>query len=449
MSEVLEVIQYTSPKFMVLYPEHSVGKKYLVFKGGRASTKSWSIAKAIIDHCCTYEGLRVVCGREIMKSIDDSSKKLLEDTIRRAGKDDDFRITNSYIENLHTGATIKFMGVRDNPKSIKGLEGVDIFWGDEADSFSEESLDIICPTMRKKGCKVIFSYNPQLPTTPIEKLQRDKADRCVTVFINYLEVLRFLPPDVIAEAEECREKEPEKYGWIWLGEYRRQSQDTYIPLGLVNDAWTRAAKPSNDGIVSGIDVGLFHDRSVMVIRQGATLLYAREWRNVDNQLLCQQVIGLCAKWKVQKLAVDSAGQGFAVYQNLKNELRDMVVQVNAGVVARNQKKYVRLRDEAWGLAKEWLETGSFNGQGRLEDWVTDLTNIKYFYDTKGRYMIESKKSYIGRGFHSTDWADALGYSLLLRGVGPSESSYVPEGARSALFRRDAYRAGYPADWMGI
>ena len=127
----------------------------------------------------------------------------------------------------------------------------------------------------------------------------------------------------------------------------------------------------------------------------------------------------------------------------------MVVQVNAGVVARNQKKYVRLRDEAWGLAKEWLETGSFNGQGRLEDWVTDLTNIKYFYDTKGRYMIESKKSYIGRGFHSTDWADALGYSLLLRGVGPSESSYVPEGARSALFRRDAYRAGYPADWMGI
>ena len=43
----------------------------------------------------------------------------------------------------------------------------------------------------------------------------------------------------------------------------------------------------------------------------------------------------------------------------------------------------------------------------------------------------------------------LGYSLLLRGVGPSESSYVPEGARSALFRRDAYRAGYPADWMGI
>ena len=80
----------------------------------------------------------------------------------------------------------------------------------EADSFSEESLDIICPTMRKKGCKVIFSYNPQLPTTPIEKLQRDKADRCVTVFINYLEVLRYLPPDVIAEAEECREKEPDE-----------------------------------------------------------------------------------------------------------------------------------------------------------------------------------------------------------------------------------------------
>jgi len=122
LGEVLDVLQYTSPKFKVLYPEYSVGKKYLVFKGGRASTKSWSIARALIDHACTYDGLRVVCGREIMKSIADSSKKLLEDTIGRAGKWGEFKSTASYIENVRTKARFTFMGLRDNPDSVKGLE---------------------------------------------------------------------------------------------------------------------------------------------------------------------------------------------------------------------------------------------------------------------------------------------------------------------------------------
>jgi phage terminase large subunit len=448
LGEVVDVIQYTSPKFKVLYPEYSRGKKYLVFKGGRASTKSWSIARALIDHACTYDGLRVVCGREIMKSIADSSKKLLEDTITRAGKWGEFKTTASYIENTRTRARFTFMGLRDNPDSVKGLEGADIFWGDEADSFSQESLDILCPTMRKRGCKVILSYNPQLPTTPVEKLQLEKANRTVTVFINYLEVLEYLPREVIDEAEECREKEPEKYRWIWLGEYRMQTQDTFVPLKYVTEAWARPARRSDDGLVAGLDIGLFHDRSVMVIRQGPNVVYAREWKNVDNLELCQQVIGLVARWKVQRLAVDSAGQGYAVYQNLKKELDDCVVQVNAGVVAKNQKKYVRLRDEGWGLVREWLKDGSLGGQGRLEEWVTDLTNIKYFYDTKGRYSIESKRSYIGRGFPSTDWADALAYSLLVRPTSSSSDFARPESPDGVLFRRER-NDYYPSDWMGI
>jgi phage terminase large subunit len=450
LGEVLEVVQYTSPKFKVLYPEYSKGKKYLVFKGGRASTKSWSIAKAIIDHCCTYDGLRVVCGREIMKSIDDSSKKLLEDTIQRAGKTDDFKVTNSYIENVHTGATIKFMGVRDNPKSIKGLEGVDIFWGDEADSFSEESLDIICPTMRKKGCKVIFSYNPQLPTTPIEKLQVDKADRCVVVFINYLEVLSFLPPDLIAEAEECREKEPEKYRWIWLGEYRMQSQATFIPLKFVSDGWRKPPVRTDEGVVAGLDIGLFHDRCVMVIRQGLNLLYGREWKNVDNKLLTSQVVGLVAKWGVQRLGIDSVGQGYPVYQDLRGELGEVAVALNTGVEARNKKKFVRLRDEMWGMEKDWFDAGgTLNGVGRYEDWTTDLTNIEYFYDNKGRYTIESKRHYIGRGFPSTDWADALGHSLLVKPLRKASEFSVPEKGGDLLLTRERYGGDYPCDWMGI
>ncbi len=448
MGELVEVLQFTSPKFKVLYPEYSKGKKYLVFKGGRASTKSWSIARALIDHACTYDGLRVVCGREIMKSIADSSKKLLEDTITRAGKWGEFKTTASYIENTRTKARFTFMGLRDNPDSVKGLEGTDIFWGDEADSFSQESLDILCPTMRKRGCKVVFSYNPQLPTTPIEKLQEEKSDRTVSVFINYLEVLKYLPPEVVAEAEECREKEPEKYRWIWLGEFRSQSQKTFVPLKYVLDAWSRPVSRSTEGVVAGLDIGLFHDRSVMVVRQGLNLLYGHEWKNVDNKDLTQQVIGLCVKWGVQRLGIDAVGQGYPVYQDLRSELGEVAVPLNTGNEAKNRKKYVRMRDEMWGMEKEFLVGASLNGVGTLKDWTTDLTNIEYFYDNKGRYSIESKRSYIGRGFSSTDWADALGHSLL---VGPVKDAgdFVPAGRPdSVLISRNRY-GDYPGDWMGI
>ena len=448
MGELVEVLQFTSPKFKVLYPEYSKGKKYLVFKGGRASTKSWSIARALIDHACTYDGLRVVCGREIMKSIADSSKKLLEDTITRAGKWGEFKTTASYIENTRTNARFTFMGLRDNPDSVKGLEGTDIFWGDEADSFSQESLDILCPTMRKRGCKVVFSYNPQLPTTPIEKLQEEKSDRTVSVFINYLEVLKYLPPEVVAEAEECREKEPEKYRWIWLGEFRSQSQKTFVPLKYVLDAWGRPVSRSTEGVVAGLDIGLFHDRSVMVVRQGLNLLYGHEWKNVDNKDLTQQVIGLCVKWGVQRLGIDAVGQGYPVYQDLRSELGEVAVPLNTGNEAKNRKKYVRMRDEMWGMEKEFLVGASLNGVGTLKDWTTDLTNIEYFYDNKGRYSIESKRSYIGRGFSSTDWADALGHSLLVRPV-KDAGDFVPAGRPDGvLISRNRY-GDYPGDWMGI
>ena len=96
--------------------------------------------------------------------------------------------------------------------------------------------------------------------------------------------------------------------------------------------------------------------------------------------------------------------------------------------------------------KEWLESGSLPSD-RERDWITDLTNIKYFYDEKGRYKIESKKSYLGRGFHSTDWADALSYSLLID-AGTSSAAYW-EGGGEREWRRERYGIYGPSDWMGI
>jgi hypothetical protein len=214
------------------------------------------------------------------------------------------------------------------------------------------------------------------------------------------------------------------------------------------DGYRKAPVMTNEGVVAGLDIGLFHDRCVMVVRQGLNLLFGKEWKMVDNKLLTSQVVGLVAKWGVQRLGIDAVGQGYPVYQDLRAELGEVAVPLNTGVEARNRKKFVRLRDEMWGMEKDWFEAGgTLNGVGAYEDWTTDLTNIEYFYDNKGRYMIESKRHYIGRGFPSTDWADALGHSLLVKPLkDASEFSGGPSKEPVLLMRR---YDDYPTDWMGI
>lgn len=171
---------------------------------------------------------------------------------------------------------------------------------------------------------------------------------------------------------------------------------------------------------------------------------------MDIDDLIDEVVGVVAKYGVVKLAVDSNGQGAPIYQKLHKVLGNTVVGIMPGAASRKKKVYSKLRDEAWGAIKDWLPTGSLPAS-HDRDWITDLTNIKFFYDEKGRYKIESKRVYINRGFTSTDYADALGYSLLVN-PGTGEYDYWGTEAERAEDRRARRRmamAMYPSDWMGI
>lgn len=440
-------LEHTSPKFKILYPEYNVGKKYLVLKGGRSSTKSWGVAQALIHFSREYDGLRVVCGREIQKSVADSSKKLLEDTINRLGIRDEFIVTKSYLEHRERGSTFTFMGLGNNVDAIKGLEGTDLFWAEEAASLSKESLGTLCPTIRKRGSKIIFTYNPVSPTTPVEALIRSRPSQCLVEHINYTEVTKYLSKEIIMEAEADKEADYDRYRWIWLGEYQAQSEDTFISLGSVEAALNRPPQLTNEPVVAGLDVAIFHDKCVLVIRQGSNIIHCHIWNQPDNMELVDEVVDLCNKYMVVKLAVDCNGQGAAIYQNLRHVMEESCIGVMSGSVARDQKKYVRIRDEYWGKIKDWLDDASIPAKYG-DAFITDLTNIKFFYDDRGRYKIESKRSYISRGFHSTDWADALGFSLLINAKSCSQDFYLPQAERIVAYDRGFY-SNYQSDWMGI
>lgn len=397
-----------SPKFRILSP--SVKKRYKGLRGGRCSGKSWAVASALVGISCNYRTF-IVCAREIQKSIKESSKKLISDTIVRYGLQSQFTIKNEEIIHNITGSRFIFIGLKANPDSVKSLEGANICWVEEADRVSEESWDILIPTIRTKNANIIATWNPQLPTSPVEKIFNPLINpECVCEHLNYTEN-PFCTIENIREAEAMKLEDPAKYNWIYLGAYRPQGDMNWIGLSEVMPCFGRVI-PLDDTkmLVGGLDLGYSKDRSVLTIRQGNVVLESIIWKHADPENLADEVIGLMNHKKIELLGIDALGPGSHMVSKLTKALPGRIVPVKYSEAARDDRQYTNLRSEAWGKIKEWLQTGCIPS-GNDQEWITDLCNIKYSYDIHGRYALESKKLLISRGFPSTDMADSLGISM--------------------------------------
>lgn len=198
--------------------------RHLGLHGGRAAAKSRTIATALVIQA-TERHERVLCGREIQKSIKDSVKRLLDDEIRRLGLSSAFDSVETEIRGPNDSLFL-FAGIKGNATGIKSIEGITTFWGEEAQTFSQASIDTVIPTIRAKNSRLIWSWNPDLETDPIDMLFRgpDGAPpRSIVREVNYDENPWF-PEELRAEMEYDRSRDYDKYEHVWLGKYRRNSE---------------------------------------------------------------------------------------------------------------------------------------------------------------------------------------------------------------------------------
>lgn len=147
--------------------------RYKAFYGGRGSAKSHSFATALVL-MAAQKPMRIVCAREIQKSLRESVKQLIEDKIDALGLGHLFDQQEA-VTIGRNGSRFIYMGMWRNPDAAKSLEGADVFWGEEASAFSARSLRIIRPTMRKPGSELWFSWNPEFDHDPVDKLFRGEA----------------------------------------------------------------------------------------------------------------------------------------------------------------------------------------------------------------------------------------------------------------------------------
>ena len=102
--------------------------RYRAAWGGRGSGKSQFFSGLLIEEALANPGFRAVCIREVQKSLKQSAKKLLEDTLKKygLGEAQGFKVFREVIETPGDGLII-FQGMQDHTSdSIKSLEGFDL-----------------------------------------------------------------------------------------------------------------------------------------------------------------------------------------------------------------------------------------------------------------------------------------------------------------------------------
>ena len=80
-------------------------RRYYVSYGGRGSAKSWTFARALLVQGL-YDPLRILCAREVMRTIADSVHRLLTDQIEGLGLQQWYTVTDSSIIGVNGTSTV-------------------------------------------------------------------------------------------------------------------------------------------------------------------------------------------------------------------------------------------------------------------------------------------------------------------------------------------------------
>jgi phage terminase large subunit len=194
--------------------------RFKVLRGGRASVKSWSIARALVIIGASRK-LQVLCAREYQSSIRESVHKLLSNQIELLGLSSLYEIQQAGIYGPH-GTQFAFVGLSDKTaENLKSYEDFDVAWVEEARNTTQRSWNILRPTIRKDGSEIWVSFNPELDTDPVWTMfVEDPPEGTFTIELNWRDNLWFNSV-LEAERQDAQRKLPKvDYENIWEGKCR-------------------------------------------------------------------------------------------------------------------------------------------------------------------------------------------------------------------------------------
>lgn len=276
----IQIIPKLIPMFTVPYGDVD----YRVVHGGRASGKTLSMAKMACVQAMSFAAAgqtgAVLCGREFMNSLEDSSLAEIKAAIASEPQvlQPWFDVGEKYVrtKGLPGRVDFLFVGLRHNIDSIKGKSRVLLTWLDESENISEVAYRKLLPTIMRFGGECWISYNPESPESATHmRFRANKSDRILITECNF-EDNPWFDEKLRREMEDDYKYRPETADHIWKGEFLTLTEAQVFSGKFRMEAME---PPPGSSPLIGLDFGFSTDPAcaVKIYKIGRVLLWRREF----------------------------------------------------------------------------------------------------------------------------------------------------------------------------
>ncbi|MBU9979650.1 phage terminase large subunit [Proteus mirabilis] len=327
------------------------GVRYRGSFGGRGSakTRTFAMMSAVKAYQAAEQGISgvILCGREFMNSLEESSMEEVKQAIRSIPwLNDYFDIGEKYIRTKCKRVNYVFCGLRHNLDSIKSKARILLAWVDEAESVSDLAWKKLRPTVRESGSEIWVTWNPEKDGSATDKrFRKTPPKNSIIVEMNYNDNPWF--PDVLEEErlDDLNSLEYSDYAWIWEGAYLENSDkqvlaNKYVVQSFPDNLWQKA-----DRLLFGADFGFAKD---------------------PNTLLRQFILNDCLYIEYEAYGIGVELDHMPAFYDKIPESRKWPIKADS---ARPETiSYLKRQGFNISAAKKW--------QGSVEDGITHLRGFK-------------------------------------------------------------------------
>ena len=255
---------------------------YIYLAGGRASGKTYIVALYLLLQAISKPKQKILCTRQFQESLKKSVGACLLIMIHSLGLRKHFKITNAEFVYIPNGSEFLFKGFDRNKDTIKGYQDLTHVWIEEADSLTQESWDLLRPTVfrttqsmfalfseesynakpTESKAQIIITMNPKYETDCLYKsfiLDKKTPPKSYIKTLNWYQN-PFFNLSMHKERLHCLKNAPAVYNHIWEGELL-QNSDAQVFKGkwFIQDF----EEDENAEKYFGIDFGFVHPMAVI------------------------------------------------------------------------------------------------------------------------------------------------------------------------------------------
>jgi len=324
--------------------------------GGRGSGKTRSFAKMVAVQAMLFDsmGLRgvILCGREFMASLSDSSMEEIKSAIQEEPwLAAHFDIGKEYIRTKSGRVKFLFVGLRHNLDSLKSKAKVLLTWIDEAENVAEAAWrKLIATVMREPQSEIWLTWNPESEESATHRRFRVAYDpsRMIIVECNWSDNPWF-PAGLEAERQADMQFRPDTYDHIWEGSFLTLT-DAQIMGGKFEIKEFEADPNKWNGPYQGGDFGYSQDPTAAI----------RAWVHDDCLWIDYEAGG-------QRIELDS------ISKRVTDAIPDFAKHLSRWDSAQpGMISHIRSK----GLTRV---QGSVKGAGSVEDGIAFIRSFKRIY----------------------------------------------------------------------